>query len=137
MPNIHEAPSAADIKQAYAACLTQPSLDIMCLSTNYQAIIGDYFDEVVAPQLYHQLSTREILPDTPANRAYAQEKDATRNQIRFIRADRQSQSDLLVGPNLAALISFGQTPGATLIKDQERISSLAILFETAWQTCSE
>ncbi len=56
-------PGARGIRQAYDVVLKARKADIICLSQNYEAVIGDYFEKQFAPQLYGKVTTREGLPD--------------------------------------------------------------------------
>lgn len=122
------------IKTAYTQALGEPQLNIVCLSTNYQQIIGDFFDQEFSPKIYGQKLTREILPDSPTNRAFAKTKDAKINQVRFVELAGQSESDLIIGENLAVLISFSTSqPHAIVINDKNLINNLQLQFDMAWQ----
>ena len=122
---------AEGIKKAYIGILAGEALDIVCLASNYEKVLGSWFDEVYSPKLY-RLRTREILPDTPANRAFAKAKDQSRNQVRFL-SGMGSQSDVVVGENAVVLVSYDEKePFAVLISGQELISGLKVQFEVMW-----
>ena len=122
------------IKTAYTQALGEPRLSIVCLSTNYQQVIGDFFDQEFSPKIYGQKQTREILLDSPTNRAFAKTKDVKLNQVRFVELTGQSESDLIIGENLAVLISFSaDQPHAFVISDKNLIGNLQLQFDMAWQ----
>lgn len=122
------------IKQAYRLMLSEQKLDIVCLTEQYQAVIGDFFESEFGPQLYGKIKTRELLPDTAENRHFAKSKDAQINDVRFAALEQQSNSDCLIGANRAVLISFDPArPCALLIDDQQLVSNLRNQFELAWK----
>ena len=126
------------IKTAYTKMLAEDNLNIVCLSKNYQQVIGDFFDDEFSPKLYGQKQTREILPDSPTNRAFAKTKDAKINQVRFVELTGQSESDLIIGENLVALISFSpEKPHAIVINDKTLVGNLQLQFDLAWQTAKK
>src|SRR3989344_1048660 len=87
-------PGAEGIKEAYRMSLQSKKLDIVCLTENYAEIIGDFFEKEYAPKLYDgSRNTREILPNSPDNRAYAKKKGKM-NQTRFIQGE--AESDMLI-----------------------------------------
>lgn len=129
--NVRILPGAAGIKQAYEESLTAGNLDIVCLSTNYFTVIGDYFDKSYAPRLYGKINTREILPDTAGNRADAKKKSAS-NQVRFFK-NEPSESDYLLYDDKAILVSFNpDQPYALIIEDAELVANLRSQFEALW-----
>ena len=120
------------IQQAYKESLKQPSLDIICLAEHYDVVIGDFFDTQFSPKLYGKIKTREILPDTQANRDFAAAKDSAKNAVRFIQSRQPSESDMILWENRVILISFGTQPLAILIDNQEIVSSMHQQFEFLW-----
>lgn len=124
-------PGAEGIKEAYRLSLKSNSLDIVCLTENYESILGDFFDKEYAPQLYDGIrETREILPDSPDNRAYALKKGEL-NQTRFITG--QAESDTLLFDSTAILISYDQvSPYACVIEDKVLVKGLKMQFEAFW-----
>ena len=124
------------IIHAYDLCAKQKSLDILCLSENYQKVVGNYFDDVFAPQLYGKIKTREILPDTAVNRRSADTKDAARNMVRFITRVTPSESDQIIWQDRIIYISFGENPMAISICEPEIVNSVKTQFETLWQQLS-
>lgn len=126
-------PGAEGIKQAYAESLKSDKLDIVCLSENYESVLGDYFDKDYAPGLYEKV-TREILRDTAGNRTDARKKDQRRNQVRFIKTGA-SESDFLLYDDKAVFISYdSKQPGATVIEDKEIVANLKSQFAALWQS---
>lgn len=126
---------AEEIKQIYEKTFTSERLDIICLTSRYSEVIGDYFDKKYAPQLFgSKIVTREILPDNAENRNDAKNKDGIKNQVRFIKMIKPSESDLLLFDNKAVLISYNQkAPFALVISDQALVSSLENQFEGLWE----
>lgn len=120
------------IKRAYEEVLKEEVLDIVCLCQNYEKVLGSWFDEEYSPKLYeHQ--TREILPDSKENRAFAKAKDQSKNQVKFL-GGTASQSDVVVGENLAVLVSYDERePFALLISDAELVKGLRRQFEEMWK----
>jgi len=99
-------PGADGIREAYRLSLQAKSLDIVCLTENYESVIDDFFDKEYAPKLYDGTrETREILPDSPDNRAYAQKKGEM-NQTRFITG--QAESDMVLFDSTLIMISYYQ-----------------------------
>lgn len=121
------------IKQAYNESLQQKQLDIICLSDNFQKVIGDYFDKEFAPNVYGKIKTREILPDTSGNRKSAASKDQRLNVAKFIR-NIPSESDMLFWENRIILISFGVSPMVLIISESELVKSLKSQFEVLWKS---
>lgn len=124
---------ADGVKQAYNESLGQSSLDIVCLADKYEHAIGDYFDTQFAPHVYGKIKTREILPDTPANRASADSKNQTINAVRYLKRGMTSESDMLLWDDRVILISFGEPALAIVIHQQELVKSLRIQFESLWE----
>ena len=123
---------AEGIKDAYRLSLQAASLDVVCLTENYEEVIGDFFDKEYAPKLYDGTrETREILPDSPDNRAYAQKKGEM-NAARFING--QAESDMLIFENTVILISYNQeSPYACVIEDEKLVKGMKIQFEALWK----
>ncbi|NMB57317.1 hypothetical protein GYA19_05290 [Candidatus Beckwithbacteria bacterium] len=128
--------SGADgIKKAYRQSLQTQKLDIVCTSENYSQIIGSYFDEEYSPQLLNSnIKTKEILPDSPDNRAYASKKNQTKNQTGFVSVNKSIETDLLIGDNFVIQISYHKAePLALLITDPELVKSAKFQFELMWR----
>lgn len=114
----------------YKAMLSEDSLDIICLSSSYAEVVGDFFDREYAPELYTRC-TREILPDTKENRDYRRTKEA-KNQVRFLKA--KSETDVVIGRGQMLLVSFDKSsPFAILTTDLELIAQLRMQFEALWR----
>lgn len=123
---------AEGIKTAYEKSLQAKNLDIICLANNYQEIIGGYFEKVYAPRLYKR-QTREILPDNKENRDCVKIKNLEKNQVRFFKLVKPSESDLLLFDNQAVLVSYNTVaPFALIISDSNLVASFQNQFETLW-----
>ena len=123
------------IKKAYEMTLKAEKLDIVCLSQEYDKIIGVYFDKDYAPRLFGgSIKTREILPDTEGNRRDSESKEKTKNQVRFLNNLEPSESDYMLFGNTAILVSYNQDmPFALVIEDREIVSSLKSQFNGLWE----
>lgn len=126
-------PGAGGIKQAYEEVLKAKQADIVCLSQNYELVIGEYFDKSFAPKLYGRVKTREILPDNTDNREYAKTKDSNLNQVRFTNM-KLTETDFIVTADKALLISFQpESAMAIIIEDTEVVKFMGNVFEGMWQ----
>ncbi len=116
------------IKAAYQQALNEAKLDVICLSTEYQRVLGSYFEDMVEPKLHGgQLTLREILP---RNSTSVVEKDEMR---RFLSATQPSESDLLIGEKLVVIISFNpHSPSAVVLEDEELINGFQTYFDNLW-----
>lgn len=123
------------IKKAYEMTLKAEKLDIVCLSQDYERIIGVYFDKDYAPRLFGgSIKTREVLPDIEGNRRDAESKDKIKNQVRFLKNLEASESDYMLFGNTAILVSYNQDmPFALVIEDREIVSSLRSQFNALWE----
>lgn len=131
MTNVQILFGAASIKNIYEESLKNDSLDIICLATNYKAIIGDFFDKEYAPRLYGKVKTREIITDSKDNREDAKTKDQSLNAVKFLAGE--SQTDMLLSDDKAVLISYNETsPLAVVISDPELVKSFKLQFEALW-----
>lgn len=75
--------------------------------------------------------TREIVADTTGNRAYGAKKDGVKNQARYLA--ESAESDLILGDDFAALVSFNPgNPYAVVIEDEVIIKSVRVWFNTMW-----
>jgi len=126
---------AEEIKQIYEKTLTTKKLDIICLTSRYSEVIGDYFDKKYTPQLFgSKIVTREILPDNTENRSDAKNKNGVKNQVCFIKIIKPSESDLLLFDDKVVLISYNQkAPFALVISDQALVTNLENQFEGLWK----
>ena len=134
MNNVQVLFGVSGIKDAYGESLKEKDLSIMCLSEKYPDVIGDFFDKTFSPKLYgSKINTREILPDNKANRDYAQNKDQRKNQVRFIKNNLSSESDMILSFNKVVLISYDlNNPLAVVITDQELVNGFRAQFEALW-----
>ncbi|MCL4375072.1 hypothetical protein M1523_04415 [Patescibacteria group bacterium] len=123
-----------EIKKVYEKSLEAKALNVICLAQQYGRIIGDYFDKSYAPRLFgSQTITREILTNSQANRDDAGQKDGKKNQVRFIRTAKKSESDLMIFDHQAIMVSYNQkAPFALIISDQELVTNLENQFEALW-----
>lgn len=125
---------AEGIKQAYRESLSQSNLDIVCLSNNYDQVIGDFFEKEFSPKVYGKVKTREILPDTLGNRKSLTEKDRSINDARFINPVSSSESDMLIFADKVIFISFAaDAPMAVVVRETELVKSLKSQFEALWE----
>lgn len=126
---------AGGIKEVYEMSLKANKLDIVCLSSNYASIIGDYFDKQYAPKLFgSKTATREILPDVEGNREDAKKKDGVKNQVKFLQVGKSSESDLLLFDGKAVMVSYNQkSPFALIIEDSDLVANLVNQFENLWK----
>ncbi len=126
---------ADGIKQAYEMSLKSEKVDIVCLSSNYASIVGDYFDKDYAPRLFgSRAQTREVLPDNKGNREDAKKKDTRKNQVKFLKIFKNSESDLMLFNNQAILVSYNQkVPFAVLVEDPDLVTNLQNQFENLWE----
>lgn len=124
-----------EIKNIYEQMLNTGTLDIVCFATRYAKIVGDYFDKSYAPRLFNSKTrTREILPDNNENRKDAKQKDGLKNQVRFIKTSKPSESDLIISDDQVVLVSYNQqAPFALVIADKELISGFHNQFTALWE----
>lgn len=123
------------IKKAYEMSLKAKTLDIVCLSSDYQKVIGVYFDKDYSPKLFASATkTREILPDTEENREDAKKKDGRKNQVKFLDLKDKSESDYMLFDNKVVLVSYNsQIPFALVIEDKDIATNLKAQFDNLWQ----
>ena len=122
---------ANSIKKVYEDSLKDESLDIICLASNYKAVIGDFFDRIYGPKLYGKIKTREIISDNLENREDAKAKDQHINAVKFLAGT--SETDMLLSADKAVLISYNrESPLAVVISDPELVKSLKLEFEVLW-----
>ncbi len=124
------------IKEVYLDVLSYGQVDVVCQSSEYSKVIGDWFDNVFAQKLFSsEVKTREILPDNKANRDSAKLKDQKKNQVRFIATGAASESDMLLLNDKVVLISFDQEkPMAVVVTDQEIVNGINNMFEALWKS---
>lgn len=125
-------PGAEGIKTAYNLALQSDQLDIVCLSDNYQQIIGDFFEKQVAPKIYQpDTRVREILPQSDEDKI----SDSTNRSAKFIKSIGQNQSDYLLTNDQAVLISFDpKKPYALVVSDPTLVSNLKSQFQALWKS---
>ena len=125
---------AEGIVEAYRRTLQSKAIDAVCLSSNYSAVIGDFYDkEYVAKLRGKGVRTREILPDTAGNREDAKSKDGVKSQVRFVKAGVSSESDLMFYDDKAVMVSYDvKNPWAMEIGDTNMVSNLRNQFEELW-----
>ena len=135
MKNVTVLEGAEGIKKAYELTLNANALDIVCLSGSYAAVVGTYFDRDYAPRLFGGATkTRELLPDTAANRSDAKKKDGVKNQVRFMAKLMKSESDYMLFDDTAILVSYKlDDPFAIIIQNSEIVANLKSQFDLLWQ----
>jgi len=128
---------AQAVKAIYEQTLQSTAVDFICLSTNYEAVVGDWFDTDYSPKLYDgKCVTREILPESESNRAYAATKPAT-SAVKYLVGD-VSQTDVVITPTWAALISFNpDRPEVIVFDDPEVAHSFQIMFNLCWKQANK
>jgi len=126
---------ADGIKQAYELTLKAKQLDIVCLSSEYTKVTGNYFEKVYGPKLYgSQTKTREILPDTKENRDDAKKKEGVKNQVKFLPISQKSESDWMMFDETIILVSYNESdPYAVVITDKDLIGNLKAQFNAVWK----
>jgi hypothetical protein len=121
------------IKAVYERALHSKHVDSVCLSSNYESVLGDWFDTTYASKLYDgSRKVREILPDNEENRgAQAPKPDAC--EARFVNGQR-SETDLVVTEDWVALISYNsESAGVVVFEDREAVVLFHRLFDASWQ----
>lgn len=129
-------PGSESIKSVYSRILNSKQADFICLSTGYEAVIGEWYDKVFEPKLFAgMIKTREVVADTAGNRAYGKKKDGVKNQARYL--SNSAESDLVLGDDFMAIISFNpESPYAVVIEDQAMVSSARTWFEAIWSSAA-
>lgn len=129
-------PGAVSIQAVYERLLKGGRADFICLSTGYEAVIGDWYDKKFAPVLSDsQVKTREVVAETKENRSYGKAKDGVKNQVRYM-VD-SAESDLIMGDDFMAIISFNSSnPYAVVIEDPAIVSSARAWFEAIWASAA-
>ena len=127
---------AEGIKEAYEKTLKASTVDIVCLSDNYEEVLGNYFGKEYSPKLYNSsIKTREILPDTQGNREYAKSKNAQKNQVHFLTVTKPSESDMMFFGDQAILVSYNKVaPFALLISDADIVGNMQNQFNSLWES---
>lgn len=116
------------IKKVYERCLAQTSADFVCLSDNYQKVLGRYYDEEFAPRLKSSgVMTREVVA--------GEEENVTTgiHQMRYV--NQASEADCIYTSEFVALISFDTAhPSVVLIEDKDLVKTLRLQFEGYWKS---
>jgi hypothetical protein len=125
------------IKQIYERALLSKHIDSVCLSSNYEAVLGDWFDATYAARLYDGTRTvREVLPESIENRDAAKIKPQSCS-ARFVTGDR-SETDLMITNTWAALVSYtSDSAGVVVFEDEEALKLFRRLFEASWVGATE
>jgi len=133
---INVIPGAVSIQAVYERLLKGGKADFVCLSTLYDAVIGDWYDQTFAAKLFAgQVQTREVVAESKENRAYGKAKNGVKNQVRFM-AD-SAESDLVVGDDFMAIVSFNPSnPYAVVIEDPAIVTSARVWFEAIWASAA-
>lgn len=129
-------PGAPSIQAVYERLLKGAKADFVCLSTGYEAVIGDWYDKTFAHKLFAgQVKTREVVAESKDNRAYGKAKDGVKNQVRFM-VD-SAESDLILGDDFMAIVSFNPSnPYAVVIEDPAIVASARVWFEAIWASAA-
>lgn len=129
-------PGADNIKSVYQRVLKGKTADFICLSTGYEAVIGEWYNIEFEPQLFgSQIKTREVVADTAGNRSYGAKKDGVKNQARYLGS--AAESDLIVTDSFIAIISFDSVnPYAVVIEDPAIVASAKVWFEAIWASAA-
>lgn len=123
---------ASDIKAIYEKALNEKRVDFICLASNYNAVLGNWFENYYAEKLYETVKTREILPDTAENRTYAEKKNLKVNQVRFTKRER-SETDVICGADWVAFVSYSpNNPLAVIIEEEELVKAIKAQFNEEW-----
>lgn len=133
---INVMPGFVSIQAVYERLLKGDKADFVCLSTGYEAVIGDWYDQVFAPKLFAgQVKTHEVVAESKENRAYGKNKDGVKNQVRFM--TDSAESDLILGDDFMAIVSFNPSnPYAVVIEDPAIVSSTRVWFEAIWASAA-
>lgn len=123
------------IKQVYEMSLGAKKIDIICLSSQYAQVLGDWFDTNYQPKLAGSgIITREILPSIAGNSSTGAQK-VSPNQVKFLPADSVNESDLLIFEGQLALISFDQdNPMAIVIAEEKLVRAAQIAYDALWNS---
>ncbi len=129
-------PGADNIKSVYQRVLKSKTADFICLSTGYEAVIGEWYDQEFEPKLFgSDIKTREVVADTAGNRSYGAKKDGVKNQARYLKD--AAESDLVLGDGFMAIVSFNPAnPYAIVIEDPAIVSSAKVWFEAIWASAA-
>jgi hypothetical protein len=124
---------AEAIKAVYQRTLEVKQVDFICLSNQYEAVVGDWFEVEYSPKLYDGVRvTREIVPNTQENREYGRQKPDT-SRVKYVDGYR-SQTDVIVTNEWVALVSFNpDLPEVTVFDDPEVVATFKLMFEWSWK----
>lgn len=129
-------PGTDNIKSVYQRVLNSKTADFICLSTGYEAVIGEWYDQEFEPQLFGgDIKTREVVADTAGNRNYGAKKDGVKNQARYLKD--AAESDLIVTDSFVAIVSFApEGPYAVVIEDPAIVQSARVWFDAIWTSAA-
>lgn len=129
-------PGSSSIQSVYERLLKGKAADFVCLSTGYEAVIGEWYDKVFEPKLFaSSVKTREVVADNHGNRVYGQKKDGVKNQARYL--SDAAESDLILGDGFMAMVSFNPTnPYAVVIEDPAIVQSARVWFDAIWASAA-
>lgn len=129
-------PGSLSIQSVYERLLKGKAADFVCLSTGYEAVIGDWYDNVFEEKLFSsQVKTREVVADTTGNRAYGKKKDGVKNQARYL--SDSAESDLILGDGFMAIVSFNpENPYAVVVEDPAIVQSVRVWFDAIWASAA-
>lgn len=129
-------PGSESIKSVYQRVLQGKSADFICLSTGYEAVIGEWYDSEFEPKLFgSSVQTHEVVADTAGNRAYGARKDGVKNQARYLGST--AESDLILGDGFLAIVSFNPAnPYSVVIEDQAIVTSARVWFDAIWASAA-
>ena len=129
-------PGAEGIKSVYERIVKGKRGDFVCLSTGYDQVLGDWYDDEFEPKLFGgKIATREVVANTEGNRAYGQKKDGVKNQVRYL--SDAAESDLVLGDDFAAVVSYNpENPYAIVIEDPAIVRSAKVWFDVMWASAA-
>lgn len=133
---INVATGALAIQSVYKRLLKGQKADFVCLSTNYESIIGEWYDNEFEDKLFGSaIKTREVVADTAGNRSYGQKKDGVKNQARYLSS--AAETDLIIGDDFMAIVCFdAKSPYALVIEDRSVIDSARVWFDAIWASAA-
>lgn len=127
-------PGVEGLKAIYEDILKCQKADFVCLSVDYEQIIGNWYDRDFNPRLSEApVAIREIVADTEENRQYAKKKTSP---VRFI-ADAVIEADWIVTESWAALLVYDkQSPYGVKFVDPIVVKSFTQAFTERWERAS-
>lgn len=116
------------IKTVYQQTLQAKSIDIVCLSDNYDQILEGYFETDFLPKLHQSdIQVREILANKSSNK--------TSTTTKLMPSNRNSQSDYIITDKHLILISFNpKNPFAIIISDPDIHANVKNQFDHLWKS---